>query len=87
MVYCVDVAPLYLVDIPRAMIDSHELWAAIESVKNGIVFDDRYQFKMKTFDSPQVIVFTNKLPNKDLLSGDRWVLHEIEGFELKDIDF
>lgn len=65
---------LYLIDFPRALTkqSSAGFWSAIETIKNGYAYDDRYSFREKYFDCPQVWVFTNVLPHEELLSKDRW---------------
>lgn len=65
---------VYFVDMPRAASKKnlHNFYAAIEDVKNGYAYDDRYKFKEEYFDPPQVWVFTNELPDTSLLSKDRW---------------
>lgn len=75
----------YIIDIPRS-IKKNELrglFAGIEMVKNGYAFDDRYTFKEKTFDSPIIWVFCNKLPKASYLSADRWLVFKIQDFQLK----
>lgn len=64
----------YIIDMPRALKKEklYQMWSAIESVKNGYVFDDRYTFKRKRFDCPQIFVYTNTEPDISLLSRDRW---------------
>lgn len=46
----------YLIDMPRALDKSkqEEFFAAIESIKDGHVWDNRYSYKEKWFDSPVV---------------------------------
>ena len=70
---------LYLIDMPRSMSKSGllGLYSAIEEVKNGYAFDDRYKFTEKIFDCPNIWIFTNTLPDRNLLSYDRWKLWEI----------
>jgi len=67
-------SPMYLIDIPRAIDKKHlfQLFAGIESIKDGYAYDDRYTFKEMYFDSPRVWVFTNVDPDPALLSRDRW---------------
>lgn len=67
-------ADSYIFDIPRAINKDKlfQLYAAIETIKDGYAFDDRYHFKEKDFDSPVVWVFTNTLPDMTLMSRDRW---------------
>lgn len=79
MVMDMPTSNLYLIDMPRSMSKSGlmGLYSAIEEVKNGYAFDDRYHFKEKIFDCPNIWIFTNKLPDKNLLSGDRWKLWEV----------
>lgn len=79
MVMDMPTSSLYLIDMPRSMSKSGllGLYSAIEEVKNGYAFDDRYKFTEKIFDCPNIWLFTNTLPDKNLLSLDRWKLWEI----------
>ncbi|UYD39080.1 MAG: replication associated protein [Wigfec virus K19_227] len=65
---------LYVLDLPRALKKEKlfQMWGAIESIKDGYAFDERYKFKEIFFDSPVVWVFTNQEPDQDLLSRGRW---------------
>lgn len=76
--------PCYVIDMPRAMKKDKlgEFYAGIECIKNGVAYDKRYAFKKKRFDRPQVIVFTNELPQFDLLSKDRWSVYELKDKKL-----
>lgn len=67
-------ASLYLVDVPRAVRDEQleGFFSALEDIKNGKVYDDRYRFRKSFFDSPRIWVFTNREPPLSLLSRDRW---------------
>lgn len=69
----------YLIDMPRAMKKDKlgEFYSGLEALKNGIAYDKRYSFKKKRMDRPQVIVFTNTLPQFDMLSLDRWQVWEL----------
>lgn len=62
----------YVVDVPRAERVSKSYWAAIEQIKNGHLWDKRYQWREKFIEPPRIMVFTNALPNRDWLSRDRW---------------
>lgn len=66
----------YFIDMPRAINKErlNQFYSAIEDVKNGWVFDDRYKFREKLFDPPHVIVFTNHVPDEDMMSKDRWFI-------------
>lgn len=67
------------IDLPRAYDNS--AWAkfvsAIETIANGYAYDERYQFKDCFFESPQIVVFCNSIPDslKFYLSSDRIVIY------------
>lgn len=84
MSYCLPTSKCYLIDMPRAINKDRlfQMYGAIEELKNGYCWDDRYEFKEKIFDSPQIFIFTNELPDFSLLSGRRWVLWEVSNNEL-----
>lgn len=66
--------PLYIMDMPRAINKEklNQLWSAIETVKSGYAFDDRYTWKDDDFDRPRIWVFTNVMPDISALSADMW---------------
>lgn len=76
-----------IVDMPRAMKkdQQHSIFAGLEMIKNGYLFEKRYRYRKWVIDSPNIWVFSNKLPaNYDYLSPDRWkfwLINEDEDFE------
>lgn len=74
LVMCCPVSQCYLFDMPRAMKKDKlaGTYSAIESIKDGYAYDDRYKFKERFFDSPSVWIFTNEIPELHMLSLDRW---------------
>lgn len=78
-------SPCYIFDLPRATSknDQHSIYSAIEQIKNGYAYDDRYNYKEKFFEPPHIFVFTNQEPDTSLLSNDRWVFWTISGLDLK----
>ena len=59
-------------DIPRAN-KGHISYASLESIKNGMVCNTKYETGVKVFNSPHVFVFANFPPEEPgLLSSDRW---------------
>ena len=80
---------LYMVDFPRALSKSQteSFWAAIETIKSGYCWDDRYHFRERYFDCPAVWVFTNKFPPRKMLSADRWKLWHVEEEQLVAVEF
>jgi len=84
-VLCMPTARMYLCDMPKGLDKQHqnEFFSAIESIKNGHVWDTRYSYKEKWFDCPNIWVFTNSIPDRTLLSRDRWKYWKVEEGELK----
>jgi hypothetical protein len=71
--------PIFM-DLPRAM-DKDRLngiYTAIEQIKKGKLYDLRYKYKCYWIDSPCIWVFTNREPDENLLSRDRWKIYEIK---------
>jgi len=79
MCYDVGPQPCYFVDMPRAINKDklNQFYSAIEMIKGGYCYDDRYKFQDRLFDAPRVVVFTNRMPDMELLSKDRWNLWKI----------
>lgn len=71
-------------DMPRAMSKDklYQFYSAIEQIKKGKLYDMRYHYKCFWIDSPQIWVFSNTLPDKSLLSNDRWIIWNIENHKL-----
>lgn len=69
----------YFIDMPRAVNKDrlYSLYGAIEEVKNGWAYDERYHYKEKYFDPPCVILFTNREPDLNMVSMDRWRIWSI----------
>lgn len=80
---------LYLIDFPRSQqrLGCGNLWSAIETIKDGYAYDDRYGFREEYFDCPTVWVFTNNLPDRSHLSVDRWKTWTVIDGELKEAEF
>lgn len=72
------------IDMPRGLNKEHVggMFSAIESIKNGYLWDDRYAFKQKLIDSPAIWVFTNKTFARADLTDDRWKLWQISNKKL-----
>ena len=65
---------VYIVDVPKGLCQKKfgSFFAGLETLKDGWVYDKRYKGQERFFDSPQVVVFSNKKPNLKYLSKDRW---------------
>lgn len=83
MAYCMGAQKCFLIDMPRAIRKDKlfQMYAAIEELKGGYCYDDRYAFKDLGFDSPVIWVFSNMLPDLTLLSDRRWKLWEVDDEE------
>lgn len=70
----------YLIDIPRAIPKGKlaELFAGIESLKDGQLYDTRYKGRYETRERPAVWVFSNIIPEDKWLSADRWAYWRID---------
>jgi len=80
----------YLIDMPRGLRKEKlaSFYAGLESLKNGTMYDKRYAFKKRRIDRPQVFVFTNTMPDRKLLSLDRWRIFRISAeLNLVEADF
>lgn len=81
MVCDLPTAKLYIFDMPRAMKKEkmYGFYSAVETIKDGYAYDDRYEFKEKIFDCPCIWIFSNCMPDRECLSIDRWhVWHVVE---------
>lgn len=70
---------IYFIDFPRGLGKDRlaSFMSGVEEIKNGYCYDDRYTFKQEWFDSPNIWIFSNKLPKQELLSLDRWIVWRI----------
>lgn len=71
--------PAFFIDIPRAINKEklYQMYGAIEKLKSGFAYEDRYKYKVTYFDPPRIFVFTNSKPDLTLLSDGRWILQTI----------
>lgn len=83
--YCIEFpATGYIFDIPRASSIKRRcaMWAGIEKIKDGLLFEKRYKPRKKWIDPPKVLIFTNEpdIPY-EMLSKDRWVVIDIADYQ------
>jgi len=65
-------------DLPRVT-EGNISYSSLESIKNGLVCNTKYETGTKVFDSPHVFVFANFVPSDmSKLSQDRWNICEIK---------
>lgn len=65
---------IIVIDIARSTKWTNSLYVAIETVKDGLVYDARYKTTIRDIHGCKVLVFCNVCPKLDKLSRDRWRL-------------
>jgi len=63
-------------DIPRNQ-GNNVSYSAIESIKNGLICNTKYETGTKVFNSPKIMVFSNMAPDMKSLSDDRWKIRSL----------
>jgi len=62
---------LVVFDLPRN--NGNKIsYSALESIKNGLIVNTKYETGSKIFNPPHVIVFSNMMPDVSAMSMDRW---------------
>lgn len=69
-----------LFDFPRTL-ENFVSYDAIESIKNGIFYNTKYESEMCMFNPPHVVIFSNWYPDVTKLSSDRWKIIELNDCE------
>lgn len=71
---------IFVVDAPRSMSDKHwySLAQGLETIKGGMLYDDRYKYTEVVIEPPVVVLMANRLPPGDIFSRDRWVFIDTE---------
>lgn len=67
---------IVLIDCPRSNL-GYMNYGALEKVKNGLIFNSKYESKMMVFNSPHVVVFANEEPIEGKFSEDRIIIKKI----------
>lgn len=65
------------IDIPRDKGNSVS-YEALESLKNGLFFNSKYESGCCIFNAPHIIIFSNFPPDTNRLSTDRWNIVKID---------
>jgi len=74
---CIKEQSCYIIDMPRGLKKDKlaSFFGGVECLKNGVMYDKRYAFKKRRIDRPNVVIFSNCMPDLSLLSGDRWSIY------------
>jgi len=63
-------------DIPRNQ-GNNVSYSAIESIKNGLICNTKFETGTKVFNSPHVLILCNSPPDEECLSTDRWQIKNL----------
>lgn len=74
--------PIVVIDIARSTRWTNSLYVAVETVKDGLVYDARYRTVVRDIHGVKVLVTCNVCPKLDKLSRDRWRLFDANGTPL-----
>lgn len=72
--------PAYMFDLSRtkpASVSMSEIYQALEDVKNGHFVSSKYESEIVIMQTPNIVVFSNSLPDFKALSADKWDVREI----------
>lgn len=68
----------YIFDLSRnATVEMSEIYAALESIKNGSFISTKYECVHVKLHQPSCVVFSNHMPDTERLSADRWRVYTI----------
>lgn len=70
-------------DCPKSKQGEYIQYDFLEEVKNGNVFQGKYESREKRFPSPHVVVAMNEMPNESLLSADRYDIRVFTSADLE----
>ena len=88
-VMCQFKSKCYMFDMPAAMKKEkmHQMYSGLEMLKNGFLYDKRYNGKKRRISRPMVLCFANNLPQLNLMAPDRWrVMYITPDKDLVDYD-
>lgn len=69
--------PIIIFDLPRSM-GNKVSYIALEKIKDGMFFSSKYEASMCVFNTPHLFVFANCEPDRYKLTGDRWIIVDID---------
>jgi len=69
-------------NLPRTVEPDYISYNAIESIKDGLICNNKFECGSFICNSPHLIVFSNCLPKYSALTADRWKVYTIENYLL-----
>lgn len=80
--FCQKPAPIVIFDVSRAQAEhSDHLYTMAEHLKNGYMFNTKYNSKQVVFNPPHCIFFSNSMPTEGKWSRDRVKIINLDTFE------
>lgn len=80
---------VYLLDLQRTKSKNwhmDDIYAALEAIKNGMVFSTKYDGGELMMDPPHVWVFSNYMPEREKMSKDRFKIWRVQNKELAEAE-
>lgn len=71
--------PFIVIDVARSTRWNNALYIALETIKDGLIYDARYKTTIRDIHGVKVLVTTNTMPKIDKLSKDRWRIYDKNG--------
>lgn len=79
MSYAFNNEPIVVFDVTRSAADNMQhLFTMAEHLKNGMLFSSKYESRVRVFDPPHVIFFSNQHPPEGAWSVDRLQLVDLD---------
>lgn len=70
--------PVIILGFSRS-VEDYVSYDGIESLKDGIIFNSKYESRCEMIPTPHIFIFCNFEPDRDMMSKDRWVVNQIDG--------
>ena len=72
-----NVLDVLIINVPRCN-ENHVSYAAMEEIKDGLIYSGKYEGGFANIEHPHVIVVSNFAPELSKLSEDRWNILKID---------
>lgn len=73
---------IVLWNLPRTIEADYISYNAIESIKDGLISNNKFECGSFICPNPHVVIFANCLPNTKTMTKDRWKIYTIENHKL-----
>lgn len=71
---------MIIYDIARSQDSEKISYQGLEELKNGIFTNTKYESSGIAYNCPHMIIFSNRPPDEDKISPDRWVIKNIDDY-------